>query len=70
MECKLKHAMNLCHCKPFFYVVGKEIPVCDIKGMLCLASSNWTQIECKECFPLCEEIRYVRAADNENDYVS
>ncbi|XP_016958273.1 uncharacterized protein LOC108030097 [Drosophila biarmipes] len=54
LECRIKHALSLCHCKPYFYAAAPEAPVCNITGMLCLARSNWLEKPC-ECFPLCRQ---------------
>ncbi|XP_016940277.3 amiloride-sensitive sodium channel subunit gamma-like [Drosophila suzukii] len=54
LECRIKHALSLCNCKPYFYVAAPEAPVCNITGMLCLARSKWLEKPC-DCFPLCRE---------------
>ncbi|XP_017078184.1 uncharacterized protein LOC108112605 [Drosophila eugracilis] len=57
LECRVKWALSLCNCKPFFYVAAVEAPVCNIRGMLCLHRSNWLEKPC-ECLPPCIENTY------------
>ncbi|XP_017078185.1 uncharacterized protein LOC108112606 [Drosophila eugracilis] len=57
LECRIKWALSLCNCKPFFYVAAVEAPVCNIRGMLCLHRSNWLEKPC-ECLPPCIENTY------------
>ncbi|XP_037941253.1 acid-sensing ion channel 4-A [Teleopsis dalmanni] len=57
-ECRIDAALRLCKCKPYFYAVAPEAPICDVDGMLCLDRKNWTQTPCN-CVPLCEEINYI-----------
>lgn len=60
LECRIMVANKLCHCKPFFYVVAPSIPICDIKGMLCLARKKWLDTPCA-CTPVCVENVFIRA---------
>ncbi|XP_055379472.1 uncharacterized protein LOC129610783 [Condylostylus longicornis] len=64
IECRIKKAMDLCKCKPFFYVIGEKLPLCDIKGLLCLSRTNWYNVtkEC-ECFELCANIEYINQGE-------
>ncbi|XP_070069706.1 sodium channel protein Nach [Drosophila takahashii] len=57
LECRIKWAASLCHCKPYFYVAAPEVPVCSIAGMLCLDHNKWLEKPC-DCFPLCRENTY------------
>ncbi|EDV59760.1 sodium channel protein Nach [Drosophila erecta] len=54
LECRIKWALSLCNCKPYFYVAAPEAPVCKVSGMLCLARSKWLERPC-HCFPSCRE---------------
>ncbi|XP_016978723.1 sodium channel protein Nach [Drosophila rhopaloa] len=57
LECRIKWALSLCNCKPYFYVAAPNAPICNISGMLCLARSKWLEKPC-DCFPLCRENTY------------
>ncbi|XP_075165256.1 pickpocket 25 [Haematobia irritans] len=59
MECRINWAYQKCGCKPYFYAVAPHIPICDVKGMLCLAKHNWPQVAKCTCFGLCEEVKYI-----------
>ncbi|XP_033156185.1 sodium channel protein Nach [Drosophila mauritiana] len=54
LECRIKWALSLCNCKPYFYVAAPEAPICKVSGMLCLARAKWLQRPC-ECYPSCQE---------------
>lgn len=57
IDCRIKQALSICHCIPFFYVIpmSKE-KVCDIKGMICLSKNrnSWYNTTSCECPSLCE----------------
>ncbi|ALC41546.1 ppk25 [Drosophila busckii] len=58
LECRINVALDLCHCKPFFYAAGPKTPLCDVAGMLCLARKKWLEQPCN-CLPLCKENLYI-----------
>ncbi|KNC23431.1 hypothetical protein FF38_13352 [Lucilia cuprina] len=59
IECRINVAMQKCGCKPYFYVVAPHLPVCNIKGMLCLTHERWLKEAQCNCPNLCEEETYV-----------
>ncbi|KAM7343889.1 pickpocket 25 [Cochliomyia hominivorax] len=59
IECRINVAMKKCGCKPFFYVVAPHLPICSIKGMLCLTQHNWPKVAQCNCPNLCEKETYV-----------
>ncbi|XP_055921228.1 sodium channel protein Nach [Eupeodes corollae] len=58
IECRINAALKLCQCKPFFYVVGPKGPICNIKGLLCLAKNNWMNTKCDQCLEMCAVHKY------------
>lgn len=57
IDCRIKQALSICHCIPFFYVIPmKKEKVCDIKGMICLAENrnSWYNTTTCDCPSLCE----------------
>ncbi|XP_073844889.1 pickpocket 25 [Musca autumnalis] len=59
IECRINAAFKKCGCKPYFYVVAQHIPVCDIKGMLCLSKQNWPHSVKCNCLNLCQEAQFI-----------
>ncbi|EDW74133.2 uncharacterized protein Dwil_GK21769 [Drosophila willistoni] len=57
LECRINWALKLCHCRPFFYTLPQEAPVCNVTGMLCLHEKKWLEKPC-QCFPLCRQTTY------------
>ncbi|XP_017475860.1 PREDICTED: uncharacterized protein LOC108366082 [Rhagoletis zephyria] len=60
MERRIHRAIELCKCKPHFYVVAPDLPVCNIDQLLCLHRQNWSQTNCTDCVQLCEYMFYVQ----------
>ncbi|TMW43231.1 hypothetical protein DOY81_011689 [Sarcophaga bullata] len=59
IECRIDLALQKCGCKPYFYMVAPHIPVCSIKGMLCLSREHWPEAAQCNCPNLCEEESYI-----------
>ncbi|XP_065209884.1 uncharacterized protein LOC135838178 [Planococcus citri] len=67
MQCRKEKAFELCGCAPYFYQKEHGIPVCGIKGLVCLSKyseelinlrmSNGEKLECN-CLPQCINNRY------------
>lgn len=60
MSCRIRNALELCHCIPYFYISSQKYPICNVSGMICLAEhKTWTNISsispCK-CPDTCESI--------------
>ena len=60
IERRIHRAMELCNCKPHFYAVGADLPICNIDQLLCLQRHNWTKTNCTTCVQLCESMFYVQ----------
>lgn len=61
MSCRIRNALEKCHCVPYFYNVNsKRFPICNVSGMICLEQhKSWTNISsispC-DCPDMCETI--------------
>ncbi|XP_053961952.1 pickpocket protein 11-like [Anastrepha ludens] len=60
MDRRIRKALELCKCKPHFYAVASDLPVCNIDQLLCLQRNNWAQTNCTDCVQLCEYMFYVQ----------
>ncbi|CAD7014289.1 unnamed protein product [Ceratitis capitata] len=60
MDQRIRRALELCKCKPHFYAVAPELPVCSVDQLLCLHKHNWTKTNCTGCVQLCEYMFYVQ----------
>ncbi|EDW02486.1 GH22016 [Drosophila grimshawi] len=58
LECRIKVALKLCNCKPFFYAVPINERTCNIEDMICLTQHKWLDKPC-DCQPLCRENTYI-----------
>ena len=67
MNCRIRSALELCNCKPFFYAVGPAT-ICDLTGLLCLANAKWPFVAECLCYPRCEEVSFMEL--RRTDYVS
>jgi hypothetical protein len=55
MDCRIKQALKMCNCVPFFYTVRK-VKFCDIPGMLCLSKDlKWYNATRCSCMKMCED---------------
>lgn len=68
IDCRIKSALKLCNCIPFFYTVPK-VKVCDVDGMLCLAgpsnNNTWYDTRDCECMNLCETTIMTKVSSKE-----
>lgn len=56
MGCRINQALRICRCVPFFYAV-KNVRVCGIDGMICLANiTSWYDTSNCKCPSLCEAV--------------
>lgn len=61
MSCRIRNALEKCHCVPYFYNINsKKFPICNVSGMICLTEhESWTNISSISpcyCPDMCETI--------------
>lgn len=68
IDCRIKHALKLCGCIPFFYAIP-NVKICDVDGMFCLSKTTWHVLTSCECPSLCETIIMTKVSKKEvTDY--
>lgn len=59
MKCRAEAAIEICGCRPFFYIFVEGID-CNAADLACLTNQLWPQLYSKTCYcpKTCTDINY------------